>query len=157
MPTSKKYAPHHYPDPMGQGGRTKVEWPPIPDVPAYRLRAVEAWLETRRNVRRPLTVASPLLAIICALFEKQQPLPTRRALSESLQCNIFSIDGAISTALGAGEITEEYRYTLGEVRVRASIRRRRYLLPSQELYEAYSAVDRSRDPSRIEWEKLIQG
>jgi hypothetical protein len=149
---ARKTSPTHLPHGMG---RLKVEWPPVPDVPAYRVAAVEAWLGAHRNVRRPLTVASPLLAVICALFEKQHPLPTRRALSEALECNIFSIDGAISTALGEGEITEEYRYEPGNVAAHASIRRRRYILPSQELYDVYSAVDRSRDPNRAASQKLV--
>jgi hypothetical protein len=151
MPRTKNQPTHL---PHGKG-RLKVEWPPVPDVPAYRLRAVETWLADHRNVRRPLTVTAPLLAVICALYEKQHPMPTRRALAEKFECNIFSIDGAISTALGEGEITEEYRQEPGNVAVRSSIRRRRFLLPSKQLYDVYSAVDRSRDPNRVAWEKLV--
>jgi hypothetical protein len=143
MPASKKYLPHHLPD--GKG-RTKVEWPPVPDVADYRLRAIDAWLSARHNVFKPMTVRTPLLAAVCALSEKNYPLPTRRALSEAFDCNIFSIDGAISTALGRGEITEEYRYSPGDVQVRESIRRRRYLLPSSEPYLVYSTAKRWEDP-----------
>ena len=147
MPASKKYAPTHREWP--KLGRTKVEWPPVPDVPDYRVRSVAAWLADHRNVYRPMTVTTPLLAIVCALHEKNYPLPTRRALAEHLDCNIFSIDAAISTALGEGEITEEYRYTEGAVEHRSSIRRRRWLIPSQQLFDAYNSEIRTRTISAM--------
>ena len=137
----RKYAPTHLQFP--EKGRVKVEWPAVPHVAQYRVETVGEWLADHRNVRRPLTVATPLLAVVCALYEKNHPLPTRRALSEAFDCNIFSIDAALSTALGEGEVTEEYRYFDGDVLARRSIRRRRYVLPSEQLYHAYSTAERS--------------
>lgn len=143
MALYKKSLPHHV---EGGVGRLKVDWPPVPSVAAYRQRAVEAWIGDHRNIRRPLTVTLPLLTAVCALRELNHPLPTRRAMAEAWECNIYSIDGAISTALAEGEITEEYRYEDGDVKRRGSMRRRRFLLPSAQLYEAYRTAERYGTP-----------
>jgi hypothetical protein len=110
----------------------------VPEIPAHRIRAIEEWLADHRNVLDPL--AAPLLGIICALYEQQRSLPTRRALAEVLGCNIFSIDGAISKAFAEDEISEEHHRRWGSEAT--SIRRGRYLLPSQQLYDAYGAAPR---------------
>lgn len=146
MSRTKQNQPTHLPGGMG---RLPVEWPPVPHVPAYKQRAIEAWLQDHRNIRRPLTVTTPLLAVICALYELGHPLPTRRSLSESFGCNIFSVDGAISTALGENEIIEEYRYAEGAVAKHASIRRRRFLIPSLQLFEVWKNVSRSKIPTDV--------
>ena len=146
MALYKKSQPHHL---EGGTGRLKVEWPPVPSVAAYRMRAVEAWIGDHRQIRRALTVTLPLLSMVCALRDLNHPLPTRRAMAEAWECNIYSIDGAISTALAEGEITEEYRYEDGDVRRRGSTRRRRFLLPSAQLYEAYRNAERRAVPEGL--------
>ena len=141
------------PKPDGVTGRKKEEWPPLPGpngIPQYRIDAVYAWLATRRNLRRPPHIAAPLLALVCWLYEHEYHLPSRERLAiwitgdDSRSDNgrlkkAGSIDASLATALGEGEVTEEMRVEMGRVAGRASARRFRYIIPSKELLDVYTA------------------
>jgi hypothetical protein len=121
---------------MGMG-RDPETWPPVPEPPAYVVVAIEEWLRAKRNSRRPLTVAAPLLAIFCMLHERKHPVPTRARLASALGTSEDTVDAARSTALGAGEIKEIQETYAGQVARRFSIRRRRFVIPSRELFDLY--------------------
>lgn len=162
MPATKRNHPHHLPHGMG---RTKATWPPVPEVPAYRVAAVEDWIKEHRDTNRPLVCAAPLLAIVCELRVLKHPWPTRRQLAEALYGKdpeveagrkpgnrtrgTDSIDSALSTAIAEGEVSEVWDNEPGETHNRPSIRRVRYILPSDELFEVYQeAVRRRTQPLR---------
>jgi hypothetical protein len=114
MPKPKKLS-------SGPGGRILETWPPLAREPHYREDAVEEWLVPRRNSRRPMTVAVPLLAVVCALHARGHYLPVRRRLAATLGTTPDAIDSAINCALAEGEITEEYRTEKGANEKRDSI------------------------------------
>jgi hypothetical protein len=87
-----------------------------------------------------MRVAAPLLAVVCSLHQRSHYLPCRRRLAEALETNTNSIDAAISTAVGKGEIIERHETADGRVSQRASTIRHRYLDPSPELLDAYLRV-----------------
>jgi hypothetical protein len=163
MPVARKNQPHHLPHGMG---RTKAVWPPVPRVPDYRVRAVEEWIKEHRDTTRPLTCAAPLLAIVCELRVQGHPWPTRRQLAEALYGRdpeveagrkpgnrtrgTDSIDSALNTALAEGEVSEVWDNEPGDTANRASIRRIRYIIPSDELFEVYQeAVQRRAQPLQL--------
>ena len=123
-------------------GRGKEAWPPIPSVRNYQVDAIADWMQSHRENRRPLSVAAPLLTIVCALADKQYQLPTRVRLAEEIHCTKDGIDAAISTALAYGEITERYEVIEGAVQQRRSSRRVRFLDPSADLLRVYRAAVR---------------
>jgi hypothetical protein len=149
MPARRAATPRtatHHPHGMGRMPETAYNGPPIPSVPKYKVEAVEQWLFTHRNVRRPLNVAAPLLALVCALHEKEQRFPVRRRVAEWLRDNDFaewnsnrpnSVDKAITVACALDEIEIRWDYEEGSIRDHRSMVRRRYLIPSRELWEAY--------------------
>jgi hypothetical protein len=71
------------------------------------------------------------------LHERKHPVPTRARLASALGTIEDAIDAARSTALGAGEIREIQETYAGQVARRFSIRRRRRVIPSRELYSLY--------------------
>lgn len=139
-PRIYKYPTHR----KGGMGRLKVDWPPVPDVPEYRIHAVDEWLTAERGWNKKFPATPHLFAIICALYLAEHPLPPRRALATAIKCNIFTVDAAISTGMGNDEIQEVFRYEEGDVYHRASIRRRRYLVPCKQLLDAYNDAVRPR-------------
>lgn len=102
-------------------GRGKEEWPPVPSVRQYQIEAVAVWANMHRENRRPLTVAAPLLAIVCALYDKGHPLPVARRLADAIGCSKDGIDAAISMALAYDEVSERYEVIDGGVRDRKSV------------------------------------
>lgn len=147
------------PKPHGVTGRQKEAWPPLPPRPGqhgsiaqYKIDAVRDWMHQHRNIRRPPDIAAPLLALICWLYDREEgyPLPTRERLAVWVTGNderaangrmkaAGSIDAALTTALGMDEIREEVRTVQGRVEGRASARRLRYIIPSDDLWGAYQA------------------
>jgi hypothetical protein len=119
-------------------GRIAETWPPLHPPTGIQVGSVATWLaEVRGTGNRSLKVAAPLLATVCALYARGLPLPTRERLAAALGCSKAGIDATISTSLGDGEIVEEYQTFQGVVEGRASVTRRRYLIPCKELFEAY--------------------
>ena len=128
-------------------GRQPEQWPPVPRVSAKVVEAVADWAQTHRENRRPLSVAAPVLAIVCALHEKRHPFPTRARLAEAIGCTKFGVDAAISTAIGHGEVTERWEALEGAVVQRKSARRVRYVDPHPELLRIYrDAVKKGQQP-----------
>lgn len=123
----------------GREGRKKETWPPIEVPNGYIIGKIQEWMAEHRESRRPLTVAGPLLALVCWLYEHNYPFPTRGRVAEAIgpTCTRDSVDSAVSTSIGYGEITELHRTEPGEVKGRLSIARRRYLIPSRALQMAY--------------------
>lgn len=66
-----------------------------------------------------------------------------------------AVDAVISSAAGNGDIEEVYRTEPGEVEHRASIRRRRYLIPCDELWQVYRSAQRAHARShRLEDDRI---
>ena len=136
-------------------GRKPETWPPIPfengrRIPRTLAAAVEDWLTTKRGSTRGMPIAAPLLVLVCAIHEAGHWFPVRARLARALGTGEgwdnkkgeivwkpYSIDAALSSALGNDEIFERYETELGQVENRASIRRHRYLEPSKELLSIY--------------------
>lgn len=147
-------------------GRKPETWPPIPfengrRIPRYITDALEEWLKTKRGATRGMPIAAPLLAIVCELHRQGHWMPVRRRLAEVLNTGEgwdadrgevvwkpYSIDAALSTALGNGEIFERHKTEEGDVDGRSSIRRHRYMVPSKELLAAYEAALEGAPPRR---------
>lgn len=128
-----------------EDGRIVETWPPLPtkrEVPNYRIHAIERFvLESRGLGARSLPTAAPLLALICWLYDHGLPMPTRERAAEWVgTTSKDSIDVAISTALGEFELREEYQTFRGQVDGRRSATRRRYLIPSEELFAVYQSA-----------------
>ena len=125
-------------------GRAKEEWPPVPTYRDYQVQAIADWMQTHRENRRPLKVAAPVLAIVCALHERGHPFPTRARVAEAIgDCTKDVVDAALSTALGFGEISERWETMEGAVQQRRSVRRVRFLEPSPKLLDVYRAAKAS--------------
>jgi hypothetical protein len=147
LPRTARHRPH------GEGRLPETEFnggPKIPSVPRYRIDAVEAWLYGHRNVRRPLNVAAPLLALVCALYHNRSPFPARRRVAAWLRDEGHaawqserpnSVDKAITVAVTLDEIEIRWADEPSEMAGRPSVVRRRYLVPSQELLAAYDAPE----------------
>jgi hypothetical protein len=102
-----------------------------------------------------MPIAAPLLVLVCAIHEAGHWLPVRSRLARALGTGEgwdekkgeivwkpYSIDAALSSALGNDEIFERYETEAGEVESRASIRRHRYITPSKELLSVYRSAIR---------------
>jgi hypothetical protein len=149
-------------------GRKPETWPPIPfengrRIPRYLTDAVEDWLITKRGATRGMPIAAPLLVLVCAIHEAGHWFPVRSRLARALGTGEgwdekkgeivwkpYSIDAALSSALGNDEISERYETELGEVESRASIRRHRYLVPSPELLSVYRAAEKRHERARLQ-------
>jgi hypothetical protein len=134
-------------------GRKPETWPPLPfeggkRIPRYLSDAIEQWLMVKRGASRGLPIAAPLLVIVCELYKQGYWFPVRRRLAAALGTGDYSIDAALSSAMGNGEIVERYETEPGAVESRASIRRHRYIDPSKELLSVYQAAER-RAPVRV--------
>lgn len=143
--------------PDGVTGRVKEDWPPLPQAIAqFRIDAITEWMATHRNFRRPPDIAAPLLALVCWLYDRPEPypLPSRERLAVWITGDdsrddkgrlrkAGSVDAALTTALGEGEVREELRTVLGRVSGRTSARRYRYITPARQLLEAYNAPRRA--------------
>lgn len=119
---------------------------PLPRVIRAEVAAVEDWLAGHRNVRRPLTVAAPLLALVCALHKRQLHFPVRRRVAEWLRDNGHAewtserpnaVDKVIQVALALDEIEIHHAIEPGNTATHASVIRRRYLVPNAELLAAF--------------------
>jgi hypothetical protein len=120
--------------------------PRLPRVTRAEVAAVEDWLMGHRNVRRPLTVAAPLLALICALHAKGEYFPVRKRVAAWLRDNGHAewtsehpnaVDKAIQVAVALDEIEIHWAIAEGNVAAMPSILRRRYLVPNAELMDAF--------------------
>ena len=132
----------------GREGRRKETWPPIEVPNGDIVGKISDWMVEHRESRRPLSVAAPLLATVCWLHSKNYNFPTRSRMAHALRTTVDSIDSAISTAIGHGELTEVHRTEPGEVQGRASIVRRRYLVPSRQLQMTYADAIREATQGR---------
>jgi len=122
----------------GREGRKRETWPPIEVPNGYVIGRISDWMVEHRESRRPLSVAAPLLATVCWLHMKNYNFPTRARVAKALRTTVDSVDSAISTAIGHGELTEVHKTEPGEVKGRESIVRRRYLIPSRQLQMIYT-------------------
>jgi hypothetical protein len=132
----------------GREGRKKETWPPIEVPIGYVIAKVSDWMVEHRESRRPLSVAAPLLATVCWLHSKNYNFPTRGRIAKALRTTVDSVDSAISTAIGHGELTEVHKTEPGEVKGRESIVRRRYLVPSRQLQMVYADAIREASHGR---------
>lgn len=143
----------HNPHGMGRLEETAYNGPTLPAVPGYKIQAVADWLATHRDVHRPLNVAAPLLALVCALYDNQEYMPTRRRLAAWLRDNGHaewnsptpnSVDKAIQAAIALDEIELRYAIEPGNSKEMGDrgIIRRRYLVPSKQLSDAYTEAGR---------------
>jgi hypothetical protein len=131
-------------------GRGKEAWPPMPKFDNRRIDRVATWMQAHRENRRPLTVAAPLLSLVCALHEDGHHLPTRARLAEAIGCTKDGVDAAISTAIAYGEISERHVTLDGAVAKRRSTRRLRFIDPSPELLAAWNGESASRQASALD-------
>ena len=150
MPSSaaahKAKYPTHRPHGKGRIAEDETTGPRIPPVTRAQILAVDDWLTRHRNVRRPLTVAAPLLALVCALHHKEQYFPTRSRIAAWLRDEGYaeweserpnSVDKAIQAAVSLQEIEIRYAVHEGNAAAGQSILRRRYLVPSRQLLYAF--------------------
>jgi hypothetical protein len=144
--------PTHLPGGMGRIAEDEHTGPKIPHVTRAQVAAVEDWLAGHRNVRRQLTVAAPLLALVCALNQRNERFPARRRVAEWLRDNGHaawnskhpnSVDKAIQVALAMDEIEIRLTVQEGNIGAHASVLRQRYLVPSQELRDAFESATHS--------------
>lgn len=145
-----------------QDGRKPETWPPLPfeggrRIPRYLTDAVEEWLMAKRGATRGLPIAAPLLVIICELHAAGHWLPVRKRLAAALGTGDYSIDAALSSAMGNGEISERYETEAGAVAGRASIRRHRYIDPSPELLSVYDSAVRQHVKEHLSRRSTVSG
>jgi len=118
-------------------GRILEDWPPIPEIPQYRVEAVLNWLHEHRNMRRQAITVAWVLCVACELHDRPDGgyyWPARRRLANAWaewkgetvadptaragspdSANprahrakyVDSIDSAVNSALSEGEVLED--------------------------------------------------
>jgi hypothetical protein len=117
---------------------------PWPAVPQHVIDGLVQFLIEEQRMCRPPEQAARLLAYIVQLHKKGMPWPSRREVSERLGISIATIDAAISARLADGYITHETRIVEGNVKKRKSSVKEKYLVPSQDLVDAFDRLYRKR-------------
>lgn len=136
---------------LGRVAEDETNGPRLPGVTRAQVAAVEDWLAGHRNVHRPLTVAAPLLAMICALYHKREYFPTRNRVAAWLRDEGYAewnsdrpnaVDKALQAALALNEIQLHYRVEEGNGAKVPGVIRRRIFTPHEELLKAFDDATR---------------
>lgn len=95
----------------------------------------EMLMEQHENVKRPPVKSAALLALAVELYKTNTPFPSRMAVALKLDCNVFTVDAALSSRIEEGYLQQVVETTTGNVAKRNSIVRHRFYVPSQELID----------------------
>jgi hypothetical protein len=122
----------------------KPDRTPLPPINQRLADAIQQYLMTHYDMKRPPEVAAQVLALVIECHNRQQPFPKRLRVAEKLGLTgPFGIDSALNTALARDLINEEWYIDTGEVHNRKSVVRHRHYVPSAELLHLASRVQRN--------------
>jgi hypothetical protein len=107
--------------------------PTLPRTDPYMVDAIQGYLMDKWGAFRPPTMAANLLALIVELERVDAPFPHRKHASQYLNCSVFGLDAALSTALTRELITLEVRVGPGNIASRPSITHARHFHPTEDL------------------------
>lgn len=112
----------------------------LPELSDYVVRAIADWLHGREPSQRVPVKTAAVLCLICELYLTDRPFPTRAAVIKALGVTESLIDIVLSQRAAEGLIYVVLKSEMGQVKKRASVVNRRYVIPTHELLTVYRAA-----------------